>query len=109
MSKAKPRQTPPVDPESQLRKLSAFALEAAEEEFRNGKPSSQLITLFAKPAMSREEVELERMRLENDLLRAKIEAMNSGNNLESMVAKVLDALRSYSHEPIEYEGDYDDW
>jgi hypothetical protein len=53
----------------------------------------------------REELELERLRHENQLLQAKTEAMNKTDRIETLMNEALTAFRTYSGhgEEVDYE------
>lgn len=91
--------TSPISDESQENKMIALALKQAERQMADGTASSQIVTHFLRLASSRNKVELEKLRLENQLLEEKIQAEQSGAYTAQMVEDVLAALRSYSYTP----------
>jgi hypothetical protein len=96
VTKQKKIETPPVTPEARTNKLVNLALDQVEEELIAKRATSQTLQHFLKLANTRAEVELEKLRLENQLLEAKIESEQSANRVEEMIGDVLDALKSYS-------------
>lgn len=105
----KPRRPPGTTPEARESQLIAAAVDLAEKQIRNGTASSQVISLYLKLGSSREQLEQERLRHENELLTAKAEQLASQKRVEEMYAKALDAMRSYSgQEPIEVDDEYDE-
>ena len=85
----------------------------AEKQIQEGTASSQVITHFLKLGSTRERLEQDRLRRENELLTAKVESMASAKRVEELYAAALDAMRTYAGQPIEasYDGDeayYDD-
>jgi len=94
----KPRRQPATTPEAREQQLIAKAVNLAEKQLDEGTASSQVISHFLKAGSSREELEQERLRNENELLKAKVEAMGSQIKLESLLEDALDAMRSYKGE-----------
>ena len=96
-------------PEGRENQLIALAIDAAEQQLRNGTASAQVITHFLKLGSTREQLEQTRLEHENALLMAKTEAMASASRTEELIANALAAFRSYSgQEPLaEDEQDYD--
>lgn len=76
----------------------------------NGTASAQVITHYLKLGSTREQLEQERLRHENDLLVAKREALASAARIETMYEEAIAAMRSYSGQPnyVESEHEYDD-
>ncbi len=91
--------TPPLTDASQENKLVALALKQAQGQLEKGTASSQIITHFLKLASTKAQHDLEKTRLENLLLEAKIAGEESGQKLTDMIGEVLAALKSYSHVP----------
>src|SRR4051794_13001729 len=104
------RRPPATTPEGRENQLIAAAFDLAERQILEGTASSQVISHFLKRGSGRETLEEERLRGENDLLRAKIEQMASASNVEKLYADAIDAMRSYSGQPPVQRGndDYED-
>jgi hypothetical protein len=62
----------------------------------DGTASSQVITHFLKLGSTREQLEQERLRHENELTRVKIEAIESQKRVEELYKEALQAMRSYA-------------
>jgi len=77
---------------------------------QEGTASSQVITHFLKLGSTRERLEQQRLLHENELLQAKVEAMNSMRRVEELYAEALSAMRSYAGEIVgeELYDEYDD-
>ena len=88
-------------PEDRENQLINLAMDAAEEQIRNGTASSQIITHFLKLATTREALEKAKLEHENELLRAKTDSINESRLSQSQYQGVLKALRGY-------KGDIDD-
>jgi hypothetical protein len=76
-------------------KLIALAYKRAQEQLRKGTVSSQTLNHFLELGTARQRVLLEKAQLENEYLRAKIEAADAASRLEDMYDGVLEALRGY--------------
>jgi hypothetical protein len=63
---------------------------------RTGKASAQVITHYLKLGTTREQLEQDRLRRENKLLEAKVEALNSSVRVEELMQDALKAMRTYS-------------
>ena len=61
-----------------------------------GTASSQVITHFLKLGTEKAQLEKEKLRHENELLKAKTEAIESSKNQEALYKQVLDVMRQYS-------------
>ena len=90
--------------------LVSQALDLAEKQMQEGTASSQVITHFLKLGSTRERLEQQRLLHENELLQAKVEAMNSMRRVEELYAEALSAMRSYAGEIVgeELYDEYDD-
>jgi TRAP-type uncharacterized transport system substrate-binding protein len=73
-----------------------LAVERAEQQLRDGTASAQVITHYLKLGTSRERLEQERLRRENRLLEAKVDAIASAQRVEELYGQALAAMRSYS-------------
>jgi hypothetical protein len=72
-----------------------MANDLAERQIAEGSASSQVITHFLKLGSSREALEQERLRHENELTRVKREAMESATHREEIYAEALKAMQRY--------------
>ena len=87
---------PALTPEARENQLIALAVNEAERQLREGTASSQVITHYLKLGSTKTQLENEKLKNENDLLRAKIEALDSAKHSEELYAKALAAMRDYS-------------
>lgn len=87
---------PALTPEARENQMIALAVNAAEEQLMNGTASSQVITHYLKLGSTKTRLENEKLQAENDLLKAKIEALNSQKRTEELYAEALKAMRDYS-------------
>lgn len=101
---------PAIDPEARQNQLIALATDRAEQQLLDGTASSQVITHYLKLAAikEKERLEIEKLEKENELLRAKTEAIRATQRTEKFYGQVFSAMKSYGmiDEDVEYE-DYD--
>lgn len=90
---------PALTPEARENQMIALAVDLAEKQLMEGTASSQVITHFLKLATSRERLEREKLEKENELLRAKTEAIESAKRVEELYSDALKAMRNYRGEP----------
>lgn len=90
------RQAPAPTPEARENQLIALAVDKVEERMRTGKASSQEYIHFLKLASTKQQLELEKLKRENELLAAKREALEAAKRTEEMYTKAIAAMRSYS-------------
>ena len=76
----------------------ALAYDLVETRLREGTATSQETVHFLKLATRREELELEKLRSENELLKAKTEAVESSKEVKELFLQATDAMRLYSGE-----------
>jgi len=88
---------PPADsPEARENQLIAAAADLAERQLREGTASPSVITHFLRLGSSRAQAELEKLERENEVLRAKAEALESNRRTEELYANAIEAMRTYS-------------
>ena len=90
------RMRPALSPEARENQLVSLAVDLAEEQLRNGTASSQVITHYLKLGSSREKLEKEKLTLENELTKAKTEAVGSAKHIEELYEQAIVAMRKYS-------------
>lgn len=101
---------PALTPEARENQMIALAVDAAEEQLRNGTASSQVITHYLKLATTKSRLEVEKLRKETELLEAKRKSIESMENQDQMYKEAIEAMRTYSGNgnPEDYE-EYDDY
>jgi hypothetical protein len=107
----RPQRRPATSPEGRENQIVNLTMDLAERQIREGTASSQVMTHFLKLASPRERLEREKLAAENEVLRAKVEQLQSARNVEQLYSEALNAMRQYSgQDPIDDEGydDYDD-
>lgn len=96
-----PRQIPARSPEARENQMIALAVDLAEKQLIEGTASAQVITHYLKLGTLKEQLEREKLEKENELLKAKTEAIQSAQRVEELYSNALEAMRRYS-------GDYTD-
>lgn len=91
-----PKRPPAKTPEARENQLISLAVDVAEKQLRNGTASSQVITHFLKLASTKERVELEKLRHEVELVKAKTESIQSGKRGEELYIEAINAMKVYS-------------
>lgn len=112
MAKGKARNSdhsirPALSPENRENQLISLAIDCAEQQLRDGTASSQVITHYLKLGTTKHKLEMEKMKLENELVRAKTEALESNKRTEQMFEDAMKAFRGYQPSSEEAEDDPD--
>ena len=104
----RPRRRPATTEEGRENQMVSLAIDLVEKQLIDGTASSQVITHYLRLGSSREKLEKERLRKENELLTAKVEAIESGNRVEELYADAIKAMRGYAGQgELEYiEAEY---
>ena len=87
---------PALTPEAREKQLIALAMDVAEKRLLNGTATSQEITHFLKLGTIRAQAELEKLKLDNELIKAKTNAINSSENSEKLYSEAIKAFQIYS-------------
>lgn len=103
---SKVRRPPATTVEARENQLIAHAFDLAEKQILAGTASSQVITHYLKLGTTREKLEQEKLRQENELLKAKSESMASAQRVEELYSKALDAMRTYAGQEIPDDDDF---
>lgn len=97
------RRPPALTPEARENEMITYAIDLAEKQLREGTASSAVITHYLKLGSSKEKLEREKLQKENELLRAKTEALQSQRRIEELYADALKAMKLYSGEETDEE------
>ena len=103
------RQQPAVTEESRENQLVSQAIDLAEKQIQQGTASSQVITHYLKLGSTRERLEQERLRRENELLTSRVEMMASAKRVEELYGQALDAMRLYAGRMLDSGEEVDDY
>ena len=83
------------NPEARENQMIALAIDLAEQQLEDGTASSQVITHFLKLGTTKASLEKEKLEKENELLRAKTEALKSSKRIEELYTSAIAAMRHY--------------
>lgn len=109
MANRRKRQQPAVTEEGRENQLVDLAVSLAEKQLEAGTASSQVITHYLKLGSTRERLEQERLKRENELLNSKVELMASAKRVEELYGQALDAMRLYAGQQMDRSSEeYDD-
>lgn len=92
------RRAPAETLEDREDRMIAMAVDLTEQRLMNGTASNQMILHYLKLGSTREQLEKEKLRKENELLRAKTEAIESGEDIKELTMQALEAIKSYRYE-----------
>lgn len=99
-----PKLRPALTPEARENQMIALAMDLVEQRLRDGTASSQETTHFLKAASQKSKLELERLKLENELTAAKTKALADAEEIKVLYEEALKAMRRYGgHGDEEYE------
>ena len=107
-----PSITPAMTPEDQEDQLISLAVDLAIQRLSDGTASNQLVSEIIKLGTVKERLTREKLQRENEMLRAKTEAIEASKNNGEMYMKAIKAMRSYAGLPdidFEDEDEYEDY
>lgn len=90
------RRRPAFTPEGREGQMIALAVDLAEKQLMEGTASSQVITHYLKLGSTKANLEREKLALENELTKAKTEAIQSQKRMEELYADAIKAMKEYS-------------
>lgn len=104
------RMRPPLTPEAKEQQMISLAMDLVEERLRNGTASSQETTHFLKLATTKHQLEMEQLRQQTELMKAKQESLESTRRIEELYKEAMNAMKTYSgnNGPVEYVEEDDD-
>lgn len=116
MAKVKPltneppkKMRPALTPEARENQLIALAIDCVEERLLNRTASSQETVHFLKLATSKYKEELEKLKHENELIKAKTKAIEDAADMKELYAEAIKAMRMYSGQGSQMEDEEDDY
>lgn len=98
---------PALTPEARENQMIALAMDQAEQQLMDGTASSQVLTHFLKLATVKNQLELEKLKSENELLKAKKETLESAKRIEELYEEAMNAMKGYSGHPVSEDDEYD--
>ena len=103
-----PSMSPAMTPEDQEDRLIALAVDLAEKRLIEGTASNQLVTELIKLGTTKERLAKEKLQRENEMLRAKTEALEAARSNGEKYMAAIEAMRIYSGYPDE-DDDFEDY
>ena len=100
---------PALTPEDAEDELISMAMSLARQRLSDGTASNQLIAEVIKMGTTKERLQKEKLKRENEMLRAKTEAIKSQKHAEELAANAINAFRSYAGLVSYDEDDYSDY
>lgn len=96
---------PALTPEARENQLISLAIDLVEQRLLDGTASSQETTHFLKLATNKAKLERERFELENELIKAKTQALRDQADMKTLYANAIAAMRRYSGHTEDYDED----
>jgi len=96
---------PAISPDARENQLISLAVDLAEKQLLEGTASAQVITHYLKLGTAKERLERDKLEKENELLRAKTEAIKSAQRVEELYTNALNAMRAYSGNGVDDDSD----
>jgi len=99
-SDSKKAKSPPVlSPEAYENRLINKAYKSVEKRIDNGEATAQELVHFLRLGSTKEQLELEKLKKENELLRVKADSIQSQKEVKELYTEAIDAFRRYSGIP----------
>lgn len=106
--KEKPQSLPVMSPEAVENRIINKAYKAIEKRIDEGTATAAELVHFAREGSLKQQYELEKLKKENELLRAKTEMIASQKEVKELYAEAISAFRRYSGIPDLEEEENDD-
>lgn len=90
-----PKKPPARTLNAREKEVVSLAVDLAEQQLRDGTASPSVITHYLKLGTTSYQLELEKLRHENELLQAKTENIRSLGRMEELYAEAIESLRRY--------------
>lgn len=87
---------PPITPEARENQMIALAVDLAEKQLLEGTASSQVISHYLKLGSTKYQIELEKLKSENALLKAKTQQIADQKVQEELYLKAIEAMKDYT-------------
>lgn len=97
-----------MSPEAYENRLINKAYKAVEKRIESGEATAAELVHFLRQGSIKEQLELEKLKKENELLKAKTESIASQKEVKELYAEAINAFRRYSGIPTLDEEETDD-
>ena len=102
------KKPPARTPEARMNQLVNSAMDDIERRINNGTASSQILTALLKLATTKAQLEIEKLRSDISLQRAKEQEIEDKVSNSDLYAQALKAFKEYKGDADDEE-DYDDF
>ena len=99
---------PVLSPEAYENRLINKAYKAVEKRIDSGEATAAELVHFLREGSIKQQYELEKLKKENELLKAKTESISSQKEIKELYTEAISAFRKYSGMPAMDEEDVDD-
>ena len=99
--KKKKRRAPGATLENVEGRMINLTMSLAEKQLKDGSASSQVMSHFLKLGSTLSQLEKEKLKEENNLLKAKVKNLQSQEEVKVLYANALAAMKSYSGQDSE--------
>ena len=99
---------PALTPEARENQMISLAMDLVEQRLLNGTASSQETTHFLKLGTAKEKLERKKLEMENELIKARKEAIQSGQRMEELYEEAIKAMKNYSGNGADDDEYYED-
>lgn len=100
---------PAMSPEAREQQLTSLAVDLVEQRLIDGTASAQETVHFLKLASQKTKLELERARLENELIKAKTQSIRDQADMKALYKDAIAAMRRYSGHGSDEEDDINEY
>lgn len=90
---------PVMSPEAYENRLINKAYKAVEKRIESGEATAAELVHFLREGSIRQQLELEKLKKENELLKAKTESIASQKEVKELYSEAISAFRKYSGVP----------
>lgn len=104
----KPSSRPVLSPEAYENRLINMAYKAVEKRIESGEATAAELVHFLREGSIKQQYELEKLKKENELLKAKTESISSQKEIKELYSEAINAFRKYSGVPVMDDEDLDD-
>lgn len=87
---------PPMSVEARENQLIALAMDAAEQQLKDGTASAAVISQLLKLGSTKERLAVRSQLLHDDLTVAKTRSIEAGDRMEQLYSEAMKAFRRYS-------------
>lgn len=95
----KSKSRPAMSPEAVENRLINKAYKAVEKRIDSGEATAAELVHFLREGSIKQQYELEKLKKENELLRAKTESIQSQKEVKELYSEAISAFRRYSGAP----------